>query len=138
MAYTKTPLNSTDQNTQVPLLQQWTTRDSSNSKDIKNINVIWEIVQGPSGPESAVAIKRDGFSTLLTAPSTITGVYYFENTGGANPPLICLFGDFGVRTYRSSDLVLLGTWTTTTFPPQDWPIGFTEFQCHRYTEDREY
>ncbi len=120
MAYTKTPLNSTDQNAQIPLLPQWTSRDAPNLKDIKNTNVIWEITNGPNGPESAVAIKRDGFTQVLSLAGPVYLVHWF--TLDSN---LYLFGAFGMLVYNPNTWALVASDNSISFTRV---MGSVEFQ----------
>lgn len=133
MAYTRTPLNSTDQNTQIPLLQQWATRDISNSKDIVTKNVIWEIVSGPNGPETAVAVKREGHQLIYTAPSPIYCVHFW-NSGLSN--YLMLFGVFGAISFTISNVDVgtsLAPFSTSNVVSFGVETRATEFQYENGT-----
>src|SRR5215469_16118886 len=87
MPYTKTPMQSTEQNQTVNLLYNWDSRDySSHNYDTLFQNAISEAI----GKEYYQIMKRDGVGALTLPPPTggitvlgnIVGTYYWTSKGG--------------------------------------------------------
>lgn len=119
MPYTKTPMQSTEQTKVISFLEEWNTRNISNTKDVDNVNVIWETVtNSTSGEQYTKCIKRDGTENYLPAfPNSITNIYW--------APSLLVFvvvGTFGVRIYNVGGGLIF-----TAAAPANLGVGFTEF-----------
>lgn len=128
MAYTKTPMESTEQNKRIPLFAAWETRTSDNAKDVDNLNVVLEKVQSSAtGEDYFEVIKRDGLSIAGFATGNIEVI-------------------FGAYSWVSLDRYVRVTATTiqmfnttgglianTPATFIDAHIGFTEFQYENGT-----
>lgn len=78
MAYTKAPMENTEQTKQIPMFSAWETRDKTGLKDVDNLNTIFEGVQSSAtGEQYFEVLKRDGFANagFPDEPEEIFGAY---------------------------------------------------------------
>lgn len=123
MAFTKTPMESTEQNKRVPLISTWETREYSNNRDVDNLNVIWDIVQDSEGTYFE-AMKRNGLKVAPFQPliGRVLGAYAWET-----------YNQYVAITTYGIEVRLMTTGAVVTNIPVDFGfvparIGFTEFQ----------
>ncbi len=124
MAFSKTPMQDTDQTKTLPMMMQWQTRDVSDTKDTQAVNVVWDIIEDPNGTY-AVAIKREGLTPValsINVPSAIYGVYFWQFDLGR----IVIVGAFGALMFDAETGLQISSGPPNTFA--DALIGFTEFQ----------
>lgn len=124
MAYTKTPMESTDQTKTIPLMFDWDSRDVTNTKDSLATNVVWDIVGNKATGEAYFqAIKREGIGLYQTPASgqSIASVFFWEEA-----LLTVYIGSFGTTAYAQDGTV---AWTVAvpSLDPSD-KAGFTNFQ----------
>lgn len=123
MAFTKTPMESTEQNKRVPLLTTWETRNASNAKDVDNVNVIWDIVQDPEGTYFE-AVKRDGLQLAPFQPllGVVYGAYSWESR---NEYVAVTSVGLEVRNITGGGVVFT---QSLDFGSPNNRAGFTEYQ----------
>ncbi len=123
MAYSKTPQTSTYQTKQVPLLNEWETRDATSTKDNDAINCFYELIQNKkTGDKDYFVVKRDGTSAYpYTAPtSELRGLHYWEDQ---NKLFLALSTNIYVINASTGVLIT----TLSTFSSATTLVGFCEF-----------
>lgn len=81
MAYTKTPMQSTEQTKTVPLMYEYETRSRDALKDTDALNILWEpVINQAAGEQYFNALKRDGSSLWFATPdgNTTLGLFYWD------------------------------------------------------------
>lgn len=132
MAYTKTPMESTDQTKTVPFLFELETRSPTESKDNDALNVVWDIVpnQG-TGDGYYQAVKREGLSAFETTatPEAVNGLFYW-----AQGNVVVAAGEFGLQAYFTNGT---SSWSSAVaiFSDSAKQIGFTNFAYEDGTND---
>lgn len=121
MAFTQTPMISTEQNKTIPLYYSWTTRNPSNNYDTEAINVLFEATE----KDQVTAIKRDGLSAfnLSPAPGNVLAIYFWDVpvSGGFVGLIVVETGRFSAYNLETGARI----WTSTA--GGSGPGGFTEF-----------
>lgn len=122
MAYTKTPMESTEQNKRVPLMSTWETRDFTNGKDIDNLNVIWDIVQDPEGTYFE-AIKREGIQAWpgQIPRGVVIGAYAWDKYN----EYVCITS-YGLEVFSITSGEVIFKQVVPFGSPNN-RVGFTEF-----------
>ena len=130
MAFTRTPMESTDQTKDIPLLQQWQSRDAAGLKDVESINVVWDVVNDPVEPYH-VAIKREGLSPFPVSlpPSELYGSFFWKTS---TAPLLVFIGAFGTWVINAQTGAFVGNDPSVVFSNNI--IGRTVFKFEDGTE----
>ena len=139
MAFTKTPMMSTEESKPVSLLYQWDCRNNSaNSYDTVLKNVIFE----PVGKEYFQMMKRDGTETTTLNPvpdGPIVGIYHWTKTTGVQRLVVVYVNSVGVGQVA---LYSADTFTLTSGPTSvsglnkgDLEVQFAEFLYQNGTAD---
>lgn len=132
MAYTKTPMESTDQTKVVPFLHEIDNRSPALAKDTDSLNLLWDIIpnQG-TGDGYFQATKREGLQPfdVTQVSEAITGLFYWAQ---GNVVVAC--GEFGIQAYFTDGTK---SWSSTTVLYSDTSkmIGFTNFAYEDGTND---
>ena len=124
MAYSKTPAQSTYSTKTIKLLQQWETRDTTNTKDNDVVNCFFEVVKDKTLKDKEdLIISRSGTQLYgYTVPSTnIRGAYYWEDQDK-----LYIAYDQSIAVVTGSTGVFIST-ITPGFAAGTSDIGFTEF-----------
>lgn len=124
MAFSKTPQTSTNQTKEVTLLNEWETRDASNTKDNLAVNCFYELIKNKQmGDKDFFVVKRDGTSTypFLPPSANIRGFHYWEDQ---DKFFVCTDSNINVITASTGVLIitLAAVFGTTT-----GPVGYCEF-----------
>lgn len=122
MAYTQAPTVSVYQTKDIPLMQAWQSRDYLNAADVRNQNVVWDVIKNQTTGEAYLeAIKRDGISEAQMenqGVGNVYAVYYWDSQD-----LLVTVGSFGF-TFHNNFGVRTAFGATVFF---DAHIGFTQF-----------
>jgi hypothetical protein len=140
MAYSKTPMQDTDQTKQIPLFHDWESRENSlafpaGTRGTEAQNLVVEVIKNEVNGDAYVrAIKRDGSElvfTMNTDPGEVVcGIYYWKRANR-------LVGVSATRiNFWNLDTGVLTTSSVINMP--NGPItgiGFTEFLYDNGTTD---
>src|ERR1700752_1256554 len=140
MAYTKAPMENTDQNKQISLMYDWESRENSLTtpsgiRGTEAQNVVVELIKNEaSGDQYARTIKRDGSELVFTMNTDPgeggCGIYYWKRANR-------LVGVSATRiNFYNLDTGLVTASATINMP--NGPIcgiGFTEFLYDNGTTD---
>jgi hypothetical protein len=132
MAYTNTPAVSTYQNKVIPFAEEWETRDYTNSKDVQNINVVWDIVKEPITGDSYVeAIKREGVDVWWSnfgSGLQIMGIYTWKAYGDGYIVVVTPAGVYLVNAMSGALPIIVNSSGCTISGNPGVHVGFDEYQ----------
>jgi hypothetical protein len=139
MAFTKTPMASTEETKPISLLYQWDCRDNAaGGKDTLLKNALFE----PVGQEYFHMMKRNGTETITLTPTPdgpIVGIYHWVKTTGVQRLVVVHMNAVGVGVVS---LYTADTFTLTSGPTPiaglnkgDIEVSFQEFLYQDGTAD---
>jgi hypothetical protein len=124
MAFSKTPSESTYETKDIKLVNQWETRDNSNTKDNDTVNCYYELIKNKAtGDHEYSVTSRYGTEVygFSLASTNIRGQYYWEDQDK-----IYVAYDTNIAIWTASTGTGL-TILSGIFAAGTGPVGFSEF-----------
>lgn len=141
MAFTNTPMQSTDQNKTVSLMYNWDNRSDSSNAGVDTL--VKNALVEPIGKDYYQIMKRWGTETVTLSPAPtgpILGIYYWETSSNNNPLLVVVYqSNTNISTVIGYDATTFVSAFGPTAAPgpltYDGQISFQEFLYQAGTVD---